>query len=369
MDISLRLRILIWIAVISLWGGMLYQDVGQSSHLGTEIFSKGVSRGLPKEESIDPEKLAQAGSAAGKALAQAEQASGISSPSSLDLITPIKGAQPAYEQTSQTPSRSRSRPVEDESSSLSSVQPAAPNGFFLIKSKHFNIYSEGRPPSQNFISMAEDLHKNLMLDLAAFSPWAEEGRVSIFLFQDAKSYHLVTGRPEWSGGASEVSERKVYVYKSQELTGILAHELCHIYYDGFYIGGHPDPMWLSEGMATMIQVERGFARPQWLRDNLQIIGAGGGYALKDLMSVTTMGNAPTSEIQLWYAESYSLVHYLFREHYPSMFYRFSKYIRDGYPVRLSLYQAYGMPFNKIKSLEYAWRASLMGKIPSLSATD
>ena len=185
--------------------------------------------------------------------------------------------------------------------------------------------------------------------------YAEEGRVSIFLFQDAKSYHLVTGRPEWSGGASAVSERKLYVYKSRELTGILAHELCHIYYDGFYIGGHPDPLWLSEGMATMIQVERGFARPQWLRDNLKVIEEGGGYSLKDLMAVTTMGNAPTSEIQLWYTESYSLVHYLFREHYPSMFYRFSKYIRNGYPVRESLYQAYGMPFNKISSLEYAWR--------------
>ncbi len=369
MDISLRLRILIWIAVISLWGTMLYQDVGQSSHLGNKIFSEGILRTGSKEEYVDPEKLAAAGAAAGKALAQSEQASGINSPSSLELITPLPGAQPAYERESQTPRRPQSQPIQDESSSLGTIEPSAPNGFFLFESKHFNIYSEGRPPDKNFITMAEDLHKNLMIDLAAFSPWAEEGRVSIFLFQDAKSYHLVTGRPEWSGGASAVSERKIYVYKSGELTGILAHELCHIYYDGFYIGGHPDPLWLSEGMATMIQVERGFARPQWLRDNLKVIGEGGGYSLKDLMAVSTMGNAPTSQIQLWYAESYSLVHYLFREHYPSMFYRFSKYIRDGYPVSSSLYQAYGMPFNKIRSLEYAWRASLTGKIPSLSASN
>ena len=367
MDISLRLRILIWITVISLWGTMLYQDIGQSSYLGKKIFSEGASKTGDKDY-VDPEKLAAAGAAAGEALAQSEKASGIDSPSSLDLITPIKGAEPDYE-TAQTHHPQSSQPVQDESSSLSAVEPSAPNGFFLVESKHFNIYSEGRPPSKSFVSMAEDLHKNLMLDLAAFSPWAEEGRVSIFLFQDAKSYHLVTGRPEWSGGASAVSERKIYVYKSRELTGILAHELCHIYYDGFYIGGHSDPLWLSEGMATMIQVERGFARPQWLRDNLKVIEEGGGYSLKDLMAVTTMGNAPTSQIQLWYAESYSLVHYLFREHYPSMFYRFSKYIRNGYPVRSSLYQAYGMPFNKISSLEYAWRASLTGKIPSLSAAD
>lgn len=363
MDIALRLRILIWIVVVSLWGTMLYQYLGKNSHLGEEIFSQNSSTGNKREGYVDPEKLASAGIAAGRALAKSEVSSGINSSSSLDLITSIKGASPYYGSARERP---ETQPLREEAATPVSG-PAPQNGFFLVKSEHFNIYSEGKPPGKNFIAMAENLHASLMLDLSSFSPWAEKGGVSLFLFQDAHSYHLVTGRPEWSGGASSVSERKVYVYKSRELTGILAHELCHIYYDGFYIGGHSDPLWLSEGMATMIQVERGFARPGWLRYNLKVIEGGGGYSLGDLMAISTMGQAPTAEIQLWYAESYSLVHYLVRAHYPSTFYRFSRDIRDGDPVKLSLYKAYGMPFNRVRSLEYAWRASITGKRPSLSA--
>ena len=86
----------------------------------------------------------------------------------------------------------------------------------------------------------------------------------------------------------------------------------------------------------MIQVERGLARPEWLKENLKVIERGGGYSLHDLMAISNMGNAPISDIQLWYTESYSLVHYLVREHYPSTFYRFSKDIRDGDPIKLSL---------------------------------
>jgi hypothetical protein len=361
MDIALRLRILVWIVVISLWGMMLYQYLGKSFHFSREIFSQSAAAHHPGKGSIDPDKLASAGVAAGQALAKSEQSTVANSPSSLDLITPIQGAEPA---TQSVQASHGLGPLREEKISAPPAQ--IPTGFFLVKSKHFNIYSEGRSPDEEFIAMAENLHGNLMLDLASFSPWAEEGRVSLFLFQNAQTYHLVTGRPEWSGGASSVSERKVYVYKSSELTGILAHELCHIYYDGFYLDGHPDPLWLSEGMATMIQVERGFARPEWLRENLKVIEHGGGYSLHDLMAVATMGNAPPAKIQLWYAQSYSLVHYLVREHYPTTFYRFSKYIRTGDPVKLSLYQAYGMPFNSIRALQYAWRANVSGKRPSLS---
>ncbi len=362
MDIAIRFRILIWVAVVSLWAMMLYQYVGKSSRFGLEFLPQITANSSQKETSVDPAKLAAAGVAAGQALAKSEQSTGINSSSSLDLITPIEGDQAATQDTSQ---QSGQGPIREEA--ISEPPAQIPTGFFLVESKHFNIYSEGHPPDEEFISMAEHLHGNLMLDLASFSPWAEEGRVSLFLFQNAKTYLLVTGRPEWSGGASSVSERKVYIYKSPELTGILAHELCHIYYDGFYLGGHPDPLWLSEGMATMIQVERGLAHPEWLRDNLKVIERGGGYSLKDLMAVSKMGNAPTAEIQLWYAQSYSVVHYLVRKHYPSTFYRFSKDIRKGDPVKLSLYQGYGMPFNSIHALEYAWRADVSGKRASLSA--
>ena len=230
-----------------------------------------------------------------------------------------------------------------------------PPGFVKNMTRHFVIYSEGAPASEQFTSLAENLHGNLMLDLSAFSPWASEEKVTVFLFRDQRTYRQVTGRPEWSGGASSVPKRRLYIYESDELPSIFAHEMCHIYYDGFYLDGTPDPLWLSEGMATLIQVERGLAAPQWLRDNLQIIERGGGYSLEELMSVTTLAGASDDKVRLWYTESYSVVRFLIRSQYKSSFYKFSEYLREGKDVPQALYRGYGMPYNRIKALEYAWR--------------
>jgi hypothetical protein len=197
-----------------------------------------------------------------------------------------------------------------------------------------------------------------MLDLVAFSPWARDERVAIYLFRDQDSYRRVTGRPSWSGGASSIKSRKIYLYESPESTGILAHELCHLYFDSFFVGGKPNPLWLSEGMATLVQTERGFAAPNWLRENLALLHRGGGLSLDELTDVDSTAGAGDESVRLWYTQSYSVVRFLIRAQFRSSFYRFCSHLRDGLPLHEALYRAYGMPFNRVKALEYAWRYDL-----------
>jgi hypothetical protein len=277
-----------------------------------------------------------------------------SRPSSLEFIRPLtpepeRGPAPQAHKTFRI--RHEQRVAREQDLQI-------PPGFVKNLSRHFVIYSEDSAASEQFMSLAENLHGNLMLDLSAFSPWASEEKVTIFLFRNQRTYRQVTGRPEWSGGASSVPKRRLYIYESDELPSILAHEMCHIYYDGFYLDGTPDPLWLSEGMATLIQVERGLAAPQWLRDNLQTIERGGGYSLDELMSITTLAGASDDKVRLWYTESYSVVRFLIRAQYKSSFYKFSEYLREGKDVPQALYRGYGMPYNRIKALEYAWRYDL-----------
>ena len=76
------------------------------------------------------------------------------------------------------------------------------------------------------------------------------------------------------------------------------------------------------------------------------------------MGFETTADFADDDIRLWYAESYSVVRFLIRSQYRSSFYKFCKFLRDGAPLDQALYRAYGMPFTRVKALEYAWRYDL-----------
>lgn len=236
--------------------------------------------------------------------------------------------------------------------------PRAPAGFETARTAHFVVFSQGGPAPERFLEMLETLHANLMLDLAAFAPWARSERVTLYLFKTQAAYQKFTGRPAWSGGSSSVDRRTLYLYESSELTGILAHELTHVYFDSFFTGGKPDPLWLSEGMATFIQIQRGLAAPNWIRPNLERLVDGKGYGLKELLGVGTLAGVSDGSVRLWYTQSYSLVRFLIRSKWFVSYYQFCKNLRDGKPVHEALYRAYGMPYNRLSALELAWRYDL-----------
>jgi hypothetical protein len=234
----------------------------------------------------------------------------------------------------------------------------APEGFVAGQTAHFTVFFEGKSPPQDFLVMLENLHSNLMLDLAAFAPWARSERVTLYVFQTQGAYQRFTGRPAWSGGASWVDKRTVFLYKSSEMIGILAHELCHVYFDSFFSAGRADPLWLSEGMATYIQIQRGLAAPNWIRPNMGALVDGKGYSLKEFVDIQNLSGASDSAVRLWYAEAYTVVRFLVRSKWFVSYYQFCKSLRDGIPINEALFKAYGMPYNRLSSLEYAWRYDL-----------
>lgn len=271
-------------------------------------------------------------------------------------------SEPSDRVVAAAPPMARPRPaparrIEDRSSPAAADMPTPP-GFVRSDSRHFTVFAEQYAASERFIELIENLHSNLMLDLAPFSPWASSERTMIFLFKNQDTYRRVTGRPVWSGGASSVGKRKLFVYESEELSGIVAHELTHIYFDGFFLAGTTDPLWLSEGMATLVQVERGLAAPNWLRENLERLEQGDGFPIEKLIAVTSTAGWPDAKVRLWYAQSYSIVRFLIRTQYRSSFYKFSAHLRDGRPAPEALYRAYGAPYTRMVALEHAWRYEL-----------
>ncbi len=386
MDALFRVRVLIWVLVLSLWGVMVYQFLGEEDKPDTSAQMQPVTNPYK-----DMAPVAEPPERAGKGTAQPTPSEIEAQARLLASQTPPPDIAPGQDQPIENPPTLAGGPgAENRPSSLDYIRPMTPEeappppahktrrmrreervsrnrsdadlrippGFVKNVTRHFVIYSEGDAASDQFVGLAENIHGNLMLDLASFSPWASDEKVTIFLFRSQDTYREVTGRPAWSGGASSVPKRRLYIYESNELPGILAHELCHIYYDGFYLDGHADPLWLSEGMATLIQVERGLAAPEWLKENMRILERGGGYSIEELMNVASMEGASDDKVRLWYTQSYSIVRFMIRTQYKSSFYKFSEYLREGKDPTQALYRAYGMPYNRLKALDYAWRYDL-----------
>ncbi|OGS01996.1 MAG: hypothetical protein A3G41_00545 [Elusimicrobia bacterium RIFCSPLOWO2_12_FULL_59_9] len=243
-----------------------------------------------------------------------------------------------------------------------------PKGFVVSRTEHFIIYHDpGEPTLERFSAFLEELHQSMMLDLMHFSPWARSQSIVIYFFPDQDAYRRYTKRPAWSGGSSSVQKRTVFIYKSRDLRGILAHELCHIYFDGFFGKGEALPLWLSEGMATLLQVDRGLAAPGWLKSNLDNLADGGGFELSQFVDIKDTSNSRDDVVRLWYAQAYSLTRFLLRSQRGNQFYRFCRYLKEGEDLVRAMYLAYGMPFNKLSSLEFVWRYDLKTRKLTASA--
>ncbi len=365
MDILSKLRILFWGLVIGLWGLFMYQyvsddmsilkrfKIGNSPFISktseTPITKKTAPLAYPPANPTQPDVITQ--------MPPGQNGLNLLKTGDIKDVAPT-GMMPEHTTADKTAIVTGGEELADQK---------APDGFAMKVTQHFVLYEEGTEVSAELSDTLEALHGNIMLDLVAFSPWTREKKVFIYYAATPETYRRLTGRPSWSGGAASLNERKIFVYKSDEAFGILAHELTHIYFDSFFPSSNPSPLWLSEGLATYIQSERGNSTPNWLAQNLKLLEGGNGFKLADLVRIQDLQGADEDNVRLWYAQSYSVVRFLMKIKTGDAFYIFCKDLSEGKLPAQSLYQAYGMPYNKLSSLEYAWRYDLKtGKISGVN---
>lgn len=388
MDISVKLRVLLWVLVLGLWGSIAADFMRDDSYQPPRLTTL-------NNPFLRPDSIQQSQPPAQNPVMPADVKTSLGPMPALAALPPAAKAplpqaapppQPEASPLPIPPPHARfagdvsRRPVyggvphewggvpargatwhlrrHQEVPAKAPLRLEAPPGFSAARTEHFLVYYEGTSVPKDFLSTIEDLHSNVMLDLAAFAPWGRTERVTLYVFQTQEAYQSYTGRPAWSGGAASVERRTIYLYRSSELIGILAHEMCHVYFDNFFNAGHPDPLWLSEGMATYIQIERGLAAPNWLKPNMDILLDGEGFSFKRLMRMDDLSRSSDADVRLWYTEAYSVVRFLVRSRYFVSYYQFCRALRDGDTVPAALAEAYGDPYNNVSSLEFAWRYDL-----------
>ena len=239
--------------------------------------------------------------------------------------------------------------------------PQAPEGFSAELTNNYIIFREQLSVTPELTKFIDTIHGNLVLDIIPFSLSSEFKRFFLMLFRTRDSFTKYTLRPGWSQAATDVKARAIYLMEGYSFKPIFIHELTHIYFDGFFMPSEP-PLWMSEGYAVYNQSKAQTAEEnQWLYNNILILSKKNYINFAEFNNTSSLESYSPDEVELWYAQSYSVVKYLLEKDKDS-FYRFSKNLKEGMPFGKALYRAYGMPLNTLKALEYAWQAQLQKEV-------
>ncbi|MFA6582701.1 MAG: hypothetical protein WCS77_00245 [Elusimicrobiaceae bacterium] len=367
MDILHKLRLLFWTLVTLLWGITMFQFYSNDLPFkDNNFFGPLIKRFTPKKEKkviiIKPKPEEETPPAPAPDVATVAPRTGIGQPITTvpRVLVPEETGVPDVSTRKERVLRGQAEPNKHFQA------PAPPPGFSVRETEHFLLYIQsGIAQSAGELEQAsEGLHKRLMNSLSVYTA-DENQKVLIYLYADSASYTAATGRPEWSAATSSKSKRSIYTVQGPDTMNLLAHELTHIYFDSFFDAGSPSPLWLSEGMAILAQTEEtGFA-PAWIEDGDAQIRRGKFFPLAEITEYDNFDGMDSAQIKLWYAQSFSLVRFLRDEiNRTDNFYAFCKNLKNGVPVAQSLYRAYGLPFNSLKHLEYAWKESVARAAPS-----
>ncbi|MBQ4493514.1 MAG: hypothetical protein II972_02795 [Elusimicrobiaceae bacterium] len=233
---------------------------------------------------------------------------------------------------------------------------APPAGFFSALTNNYLVYREGRDIPQNLKDFLAHIHGNFVLDVIPFSVVSDFKRIFLMLFRTKESYSEYTQRPSWSVASTDVGAQSIFILENSNFKTNFTHELTHIYFDGYFLPSEP-PLWLSEGFAVYIQTQSQTQKDKkWLKSYLSKFTQGKYIEFNEFVATKDLQNYSKEDVLLWYAQAYSVVDYLLTSKTRDEFFQFCKNLKEGSPTGRSLYRAYGMPFNKVSSLEYAWQS-------------
>lgn len=231
---------------------------------------------------------------------------------------------------------------------------APPPGFLTGDTFNYLIYREKEPVTPKVKNVLDTIHGNLMLDLTPFTLIVKPSKILVMMFMDKESYMGFTNRPTWSGASSDLQSDSLYLIEKTGFYPLTVHELTHLYFDAYFLP-KLSPLWLSEGMAVYMQIYATKQRPMYVENSLKrILNTGDMISFEQMMADETLKDYPREQAEMWYTQAYSVVDYLLNTHSRDEFYKMCDELKKGTPIYQALYRAYGMPFNKVSTLQNVW---------------
>lgn len=227
----------------------------------------------------------------------------------------------------------------------------------IEKSTHFIVYYKHAQKTfvDELIMQAENYYNRIADDLGfrRFNFWLWENRAKIYIYDDREDFHTSTGFVSWSAGLAITKAKTIHTYPYAKgfFETILPHELGHIIFREFV--GFDNllvPIWLDEGVASSLEEGRAALSGKIIKP---AIADGTFIPIKNLAKFNPQLTQENKKINLFYAESISIVNYLIKEFGKDNFIIFCQRIRDGKNLVESIRLTYD--FNNLDELNISWK--------------
>jgi hypothetical protein len=229
-----------------------------------------------------------------------------------------------------------------------------------LKSDHFIIFYKSTPEdfAKKVADAAESYYNKIAEDLgfSRFNFWLWDNRAKIYIHDSAEDFRRSTGQPGWSGGYAVPAKKLIHTFPGAKdfFETVLAHEMGHIIFREFVGFNNPSvPTWLEEGVASFQEREKSEFSVEVVR---QALAQGSFKNLGTLNGLRPLAMNNEKEINLFYAESISVVEYLINYFGREKFVYFCQNLRDKNNLQAAMSSAY--PFENLDELSAAWQKSL-----------
>lgn len=161
----------------------------------------------------------------------------------------------------------------------------------------------------------------------------------------------------WSVGRVIYNKNSFYSYEGVNLSGLIPHEITHLLLYNFMERQYePVSMrWLTEGLAMYEEskiVQSSLVNI--LRGKTELLKKGRQFSMQDLIMAEVLKTRNAELINLWYAQSFSMIEFMITRLGKEKFNEFCLNLKEYNDVEKALRNTYGDRFNTLDDFQNQW---------------
>lgn len=223
------------------------------------------------------------------------------------------------------------------------------------ETEHFKIYAHSMEVCDEVAQGIEGMYQKIIEDLRY--KIIPSKKIKIYIFKDNDEYRYKIRQPMWSVGRVIYNKNSFYSYEGVNLSGLIPHEITHLLLYNF-MGRQYEPesmRWLSEGLAMYEESKiLQSSLVTTLRGKFALLKKGRQYSMQDLIAAEVLKTRQAELINLWYAQSFSMIEFMITKLGKEKFNEFCLNMKEYNDVGKALRNTYGDRFKSLDDFQKQW---------------